>query len=214
MAEIAGRVFAVFRKPGADGLRLLARRRGQIGFHTGRGRRRRRSDKLLQHPGAAQHGRGAVAVGSAQQHRALAEQPTAGVVLEGHAAELRAADGIDTVVFRQAFVQERVVGAQQLLHVAVFQQDAAQEQVDLCLDVGAQLRVELGEQLPVRLNFVEVVEVEPVECEDGHQGLGLRRGQHAHDLRLQHAWAAQLVGGCKFEQFVVRALAPEKEGQA
>src|ERR1700737_736885 len=81
-------------------------------------------------PGRADHDRSPVAIGRVQQHGALAEQAIAILVLKMDAAELRAVHRCDAEVFRQPFIEERIVGRQQLLHVLVFEQDAPQEEVD------------------------------------------------------------------------------------
>ena len=148
-----------------------------------------------------------------QQHGALAEQAIAILVLEMDAAELRAVHRRDAVVFRQPFIEERIVGRQQLLHVLVFKQDAPQEEVDFGREILAQLGVEFGEELLVPLEFVDLEEVEPAEREIRHQRLGLRSGQHTPHLGVQYAGTSQLALVRKLEQFIVGGPLPQEERQ-
>ena len=60
-----------------------------------------------------------VAMRGHQQHRALAEQAAARVVVQRHAAEIAAEDVRDAVVPRQPLVDEGVVGRHQIEHAAV-----------------------------------------------------------------------------------------------
>src|SRR4051812_474256 len=98
------------------------------------------------------------------------------LVIEADTAELRAAYRGDAVVSGQPFIEERIVGPQQLLHVLVLEQDTAQEEVDFGREILAQLGVEFGEELLVPLELVDLEEVEPAEREIRHQTLGLRSG--------------------------------------
>ena len=75
-----------------------------------RRRRRRCAQQVLEHPLAAQHDRGAVGIRRHGQDAALPEQAAAVRIGQRHAAELRAVDARDTVVLRQALVDERIVG--------------------------------------------------------------------------------------------------------
>ena len=182
VAGLARCVLAVLLEPCAYRLRLLAGRRREIRFDVRRRRRGRRAHELVEHPGAAQHRRRAVAVRGAQQHCAFAEQAAARVVLDGHAAELRAVHRPHAVVAREPLVDERVVGCQQLVHVTVLEQDARDEELDLLREVVAQLVAELGEQPLVGHDGLELVDVEPTQRESRDERLRARIGQHALDL--------------------------------
>ena len=110
VAHVAGRIGAMLLEHRTHGLGLRARRRAQIRHHIRRRRRRRRAAELVENPGAAHHRRSPVAIGRVQQHGALAEKAIAILVLEMDAAELRAVHRCDAVVFRQPFIEERIVG--------------------------------------------------------------------------------------------------------
>ena len=89
MALPARGVGAVLLQTRANRRRLLTRALREIAFHAGRRRRRRRADDLFEHPGAAQHGRGAIRIGRLHQDRALAEQSQTVPVGQRHPPELR-----------------------------------------------------------------------------------------------------------------------------
>ena len=129
-------------EPCAQRLRFFAFGSGQIGVDVGRWRRRWRPHEFVQHPGAAQHRRRAVAVGSPEQDRALAEQTPSLGILQFHAPELRTENVGDAVMPRQPFVQERVVRRQQFVHASILKQNARNERFDLDGDVLAQRIIE------------------------------------------------------------------------
>ena len=75
----------------------------------------------------------------------LAEQPEAPLVGQRHAAEVAAVDVVDAVVPRQLLVEERVVGAQQLVNRPILADLALEEQLRLRRHRLAQRVVEVGE---------------------------------------------------------------------
>ncbi len=90
----------------------------RFGLDARRRRRGRRAHELVEHPGAAQHRRRAVAIGRAQQHGALAEQAAPRVASTVTRRNCGPCTPADAVVARQPLVEEGVVGRQQLVHVA------------------------------------------------------------------------------------------------
>ena len=98
-----------------SGRRVVASRQRR---HVRRRRRRRRAEQGLEHPLAALHRRRAVRVRGDDQDAAVAEQAAARLVGHRHAAEVAAGHARDAVVARQALVDERVVGRQQVEHAA------------------------------------------------------------------------------------------------
>jgi len=143
----------MFFKHRAHGLRLLARRCRQIRLHIRRRWRRRRAAELVENPGAAHYRRSPVAIRGMQQHGTLAEKTMAILVLEAYTAELCATYGVDAVVSGQPFIEERIVGPQQLFHVLVLKQNAPQEEVDFGREILSQLYIEVGRRsaCPIRL---------------------------------------------------------------
>ena len=99
--RIHRRVTARARRVRAMRFELLPERHHALGVdlleqrHVGRRRRRRRAEHVLEHPLAADDGRGAIGVRRHHQHAALAEQPQAPLVrrarLAGSAARTRPA---------------------------------------------------------------------------------------------------------------------------
>ena len=79
-----------------------------------------------------------------REHAALAEQPAAAVVVALDAAEVRAADVRNAVVFREPLVDERVIRRQQIEHAAIFAQDAAGEQLRFAAEPLPQIFVEVA----------------------------------------------------------------------
>ena len=65
----------------------------------------------------------------------------------------------------------------------------------------------------IPIEFADLEEVEPAECEIRHQHLGLRSGQHTPHLGVQHAGTSQLALVRKLEQLVVGGPPPQEERQ-
>src|SRR5690606_5254228 len=131
VARAASRVGAVLLEAGPKRLRLLALGRRQIRLDARRRRRGRRAHQLLEHPSAAQDRGSAITVRRAQQHGALAEQSPARRVVELDSTELRTEYRVDAVVTREPLVEERVARGQERSHVAILEQNAAEEKPDL-----------------------------------------------------------------------------------
>src|SRR5207237_7093470 len=81
-----------------------------------------------------------------RQERTFAEQAAAGIELraERHAAEVRSVDVRNAVLPREPLVDERIVGRQQIDDVAIFADDALEEQLHLALVALSQLVVPIG----------------------------------------------------------------------
>ena len=192
-------------------LRLLACFLREIGGGIRRRRRRGRAQQLIEHPCSPQHRRRAVGVGSPHQHGGLAQQAEAFLIGEGDPAELRARDARDSVMPSQAFVQERVVGGEEIHDAAVLQEDAADESFRLGGKITPQLIVESREQHGVGLHGLQAVEIQPLHRKVGDQtgGLGIR--QHAPHLFLHRARFGQAARLRESQQFLVGAGVPEEE---
>ena len=147
---------------------LLAFTHRQIRFHIRWRWCGRRAQQAIQHPRTTQHRRSAITVRRAQQHRALAQQAPTVFVGERYAAELRAEHAFDVVVTCQRFIDEGVVGIQQIHHAAVFQQYAGEEQLHLGFEVAAHGGVEGAVS---RFHLIKFVEVQPRDGKVLHQGL-------------------------------------------
>ena len=123
---------------------------GQIGVHVRRRRRRRRAHQLVHAPTR----RAAPARCGRRTRSAAAPRPCPAApaprILERHAPELRTEHRRDAVVPREPLVEERVVGGEQVADVAILEQDARHERLDLGRHVAPQLVVEGREQIRIR----------------------------------------------------------------
>ena len=151
-----------------------------------------------------------------RQQRALAQQAAPHVQIRGqlHPAELRAVNVRDSVLLGEPLIDEGVIRGQQVQNAAVFVNDAAEEQLDFALIGGAQVVVEIREQVHHRLAGLQRPHTQPLAGEVGDQRIGLRIGQHAPHLLLQHRRVLQLALRGEVEQFIVRHAAPQEERQA
>ena len=172
-------------QPRPHRLRRLAGLLRKVGRGVGRWRRRRRAQQLVEHPRSAQNRRRAVAIGSPQQHRALAQQAPALFFGQRDLAELAVRRRRERRSGEPAVIEERVVGGQQIHHAPVFQKDIADESFRFLREIMPQLFVEHREQLRIGLHGIESREVQPLHRETGDQARGLGIGQHAPDLFLQ-----------------------------
>ena len=118
---------------------------------------------------------------------ALAQQTPPPGIVERHAPELRAQHRGDAVVPREPLVQERVVGGEQVADVAILEQHARHEGLDLDGHVLPQLVVERRKQIRIGLHFAELVEIQPLEREVAHQARRARVVQHPKRLGLERA---------------------------
>ena len=90
----------------------------------------------------------------------------------------------------------------------------ADEQLGLLPERLPQAVVEVGEDVDVGLETVEVPEVQPLAGEVPHECPRPSIGEHAPHLRLQHLRLAEPLRRRQLEQLVVRDAAPEEERQA
>src|SRR5262249_12605773 len=150
LAPLADRVEVLEREPrriddavaaragriGTMRLDLLAQRLGLHGArlvallerrHVWRRRNGRRVEKRAEDVLPAVHRRCSGGDRGERQDAALAEQSETIRIRQLHLAETLAVDAGNTVVLREALVEERVVGVQQLEHAVVLAQDVAEE---------------------------------------------------------------------------------------
>src|SRR5439155_9887361 len=96
---------------------------------------RRCSQYIFQNPFAASYGRSPIRVRRYHQDAGLAQEPTAILVCERYALEIIPMDVGDTIKPRQPFIQEGIVGGQQIHHAAVFLYDASKEEFSFSYEV-------------------------------------------------------------------------------
>ena len=199
-------------------LHLLAQRerlavflRHQLG-HIGRRRRRRRAEQVLENPLAALHDRGAVRIRRDGQNAALAQQTATIRVGQRHAAELRPIDLWNAVVLGEAFVDERVVGRQQIEQAAILADDARDEQFGLLHERRSQRFVERKDHRIWRRGL-DVAQMQPLPGEIRDERVGPRVGKHALHLLQQHRGISQPAPLREVEQLIVGNAAPQEKGQ-
>src|SRR3569623_808215 len=95
--------------------------------HIRRWRRRRGYEQILQNPFAALHYRRSIWIGGYRQEASLAQQSAPVHVLQHNFPERRTVNIRHTVEIGKSFIQERVVGSQQIEHAAIVLQHAAEE---------------------------------------------------------------------------------------
>ncbi len=141
----------------------------------------------------------------------MAEQAAARVVLYRDAAELAAVNAGHSVMRRQALVDERVIGVQQVHYITILAHDALKQQLGLAAEGLAQVLVERGRQ---RALIFQLPQIEPLVGEVGGQRFRARVRQHAPRLAFQHRGLMQLVLNRKIQKFVVRDAAPKEKRKA
>src|SRR5438094_578652 len=181
-------------------------------WYSIRRRRRRRSEQRFHDPLAALHRRRTIRYGGLHQDAALT-QNAAPLVGHRHAAELAADDVRDPVDLGDAFVDERVVRRQQVEHVPIFADDAVEEQLRLALVGFGELVVEPRKQQRVGVQFLDVLQPEPLRREARRQRVGFRIAEHATHLLLQHGRLVQRAAVGDFDELSVRHRVPQEERQ-
>ena len=131
------------------------------------------------------------------------------------AAELAAVDVRQAVVPRQPLVHERVVGGHQVQHVAILAHDAGEEELGLAPEArrAGRCRSPGTRRCSARCS-AGCGCAATARRSSRTSACGLRVGQHAAHLRLEHRGLAQAPRRGQVEQRVVGHAAPEEERQA
>src|SRR6185503_9912690 len=112
-------------------------------------------------------------------------------------------------------VQVGVLRRHEVDDTAVLVEDALGEQLELreviLTRIAATRRIR--EDRHVGLDFLEALQIEPVEDEVARERLGARVFQHARDLLAQHLLVGKLAAHGEVAQLVVRDRVPEEERQ-
>src|SRR5579863_8596042 len=106
-----------------------------------------------------------------RENTALAQQPAALFAGESHAAEAATVDAGDAVMPRQTLVEERVIRREQFHRGAILAQDALEEHLGFALHGLAEVVVEIGELIRVRIQAANIPEVQPLSREIAYQRL-------------------------------------------
>src|SRR5690606_21070556 len=115
------------------------------------------------------------------------------------------------VVFRQALIEEAVVGGQEFAQRPISRHDVAGQQARF-LDEGVTQVVVEG--ITFRRQRFQFTQAQPLAEEVVDQRLGPRIGEHAPDFRLQYGRLEQAAVVGQLQQAVVGNAAPQEEGQA
>ncbi len=180
---------------------------------VGRRRRRRRAENILEHPLPTENGRRTGRMGCDGEQAAFAKKAPARFVRQHDAAELAAVDARDAVMAREPFVDESVVGGQQIEDVAILANHAFEKQFGFAGERLTQVVVEIREVVRVRQERLQVANLQPLPGEVGDECRRFRIGQHALDLALEPGGVAKRALARRRQQLFVRDAAPEKERQ-
>ncbi len=121
------------------------------GRHIGQRRRRRHAEQVVENPFAAQHRRRARGIGGHHENARLAQESASpAVFVERHAPEPASVYVRDPIVPGEAFIDERVVGPQQIERAAILVQNALDEQLGFLAQRLSKVVVEIGKQPHVR----------------------------------------------------------------
>src|SRR5262245_19399531 len=200
-------LFAQAQQPSVLAARL------QIG-HVWRRRRRRRAEQVFKNPFAPLDYRRAVRVRGYGQDAALPQQPAAVRIAQRDAAELRAVDAANAVMFGQSLIQESVVRVQQIEGAAVLAQDALEEELSFATEGLSQSLVEVGEDVGIGRDGLQISEVQPLPAEIADEGLRAWVVEHAARLLSQDERVFQFALFGQIQKLVVRDAAPQEEGEA
>src|SRR5262245_61094876 len=113
----------------------------------------------------------------------------------------------------QPFVHERVVRAEQIENAAVLANDAFEEHLRLAPERQPQVVVEIRELMTIRLNALQVSQVQPLTGEVANERIGFAIREHSLHLLIENSRIPQLALRGQVEKLVVRNTAPEEERQ-
>jgi hypothetical protein len=189
---------------------------GQIGVHSGRRRRNRQTEYVVEQPLAAQNRRGSVRIRGCRQQRPFAKQSAALIgIRERDAAEAAAVDVGYPVVSCQPFVDERIVRIQEFRDAAVLAQRAADEELGFPLERLKKTQVIVGIAVWIDDDFLDAPQIEPLGRKVVNQrtdGPGV--GQHAASFCFERRRIRELPALGQPEQTLVRDAAPQEERQS
>ncbi len=170
--------------------------------------------QILQNPLAALDRRSPIGVGSDQQHAALPKKAAPGIARDGNTAEVRSVDTGNAVMPGETFVDEGVIGVEQIQNRSVFMLDAFKKHFGFPLERLPKIIVEIGKFPAIGIRALQIPEIEPLAGEVGREGARPRIREHAARLMLEHGGVVQLVPNGERQQFIVGYARPQKKRQA
>ena len=108
---------------------------------------------------------------------------------------------------RQPFVQERVIGVEEVKDAAILAKNAADKKFCLALHGLAEVIVEIGKGAGIRRDGAQVTQEEPLIGETGHKRLRARIGEHALYLPFEFGGCAEIGS----QKFVIGNARPQKK---
>src|SRR5688572_6714379 len=117
-------------------------------------------------------------------------------------------------MLREALVDERVVGRQELVDAQVLAHDVLEQELGLAPHGATQVVVEVRELLDVRPRALQVAQEQPLAREILDERRRSWIGEHAADLLIENALVAQFVLPSELEELVVGRRAPQEEREA
>ncbi len=133
---------------------------------------------------------------------------------ECDAAELAPVNIRDPIVFGQPFIDERVVRRQQIEDIAVFVNDAAEEEFDLTPEGLPEVVIKIRKQRYRRVRRFQAAQLQPLSGKIDHKRIRLRIRQHPSHLTLERRGIAEFLLIRKAHQFIIRTRTPEEERQS
>ncbi len=114
---------------------------------------------------------------------------------------------------RETFVDERVIGREEVHDIAVFAHDAGKKQFRFLLEGQPQIVVEVRKFVGVGIDAVQISQMQPLTRKILRHRIRAWVGQHAAQLCFKDCGFVEAVSRRQIEQRVVRNAAPEKERQ-
>jgi hypothetical protein len=112
---------------------------------------------------------------------------------------------------REPLVQERVVGVQNIEHIAIFSNNAVEKQFRFALECLPQVVVKIGINQQVRIAIPQLSKIQPLARKIRDQRLRPAILQHPPHLLLQNRRILQPALFGRGEQLLIRDAAPQKE---
>src|SRR5262249_17184274 len=153
--------------------------------------------------------RGSVGDGGQHQNSAFTEQTPPVIVRELHAPEFVSSHVRNSVMLCHTLVDECVVRGEQLKDISVFADDAIEEQLRLAFQAQGQCVVVKRIIKSVRMEVLQIRQMQPLAREFDCQGFRTRIMEHAPYLLLQYERILESPLTGKTDQFVVRKRAPK-----
>src|SRR5215470_11214794 len=130
---------------------------------------------------------------------------------ERHAAESASIDIRNSVVLRQAFIEECVVRPDQIEHTAILAQHAVEEELGFLPEGLSQVVVEVPIKSSIRGDGLDIPQPQPLSGEISSKIERTSIGEHPTCLLLELAGLAQPAPNGRLEQFIVWNAAPQEK---